>query len=131
MKYGLAFGTPATSELYFKRNRWAIALSTDVSVVTRPLRRFFRIASGRLLHAIGSPGRSLAILDSVDPAFISLFRNKIQTEFLANNAGKKAAHRMLLPIRGRHDRGDLSTGSCPQHPKNAGVLCVGPRRAPW
>src|SRR5258708_29273280 len=71
MKYGLAFGTPATSELYFKRNRWAIALSTDVSVGARPLRRFFRIASGRLLHAIGSPGRSLAILDSVDPALLA------------------------------------------------------------
>src|SRR5258708_39640430 len=127
MKYGLAFGTPATSELYFKRNRWAIALSTDVSVVTRPLRRFFRIASGRLLHAIGSPGRSLAILDSVDPALVGLFGNKIQTKLLANYTGKKAAHRMLLPFRGRHDRGDRSAGWRPQHRKNAGVLGVGPR----
>jgi acetate kinase len=31
-------------------------LAMGNSVVTRPLRRFFRIASGRLLRAIGSPG---------------------------------------------------------------------------
>src|ERR1700738_90890 len=108
-----------------------ISSSTDVSVVTRPLRRFFRIASGRLLHAIGSPGRSLAILDSVDPALVGRFGNKIETELLANNAGKKAAHRMLLPFRGRHDRGDRSTGWRPQDRKNAGVLGVGPRRGLW
>jgi hypothetical protein len=47
------------------------------------------------------PGRSLAILDSVDPAFVGLFGNKIQTELLANHTGKKTAHRMLLPHRGR------------------------------
>src|SRR5712672_650977 len=36
--------------------------------------------SGRLLHAIGSPGRSLAILDSVDPALVGRFGNQIETE---------------------------------------------------
>jgi hypothetical protein len=33
---------------------------------------------------------------------------------------------MLLPFRGRHDRGDRSAGWRPQHRKNAGVLGVGP-----
>ena len=98
----------------------------EVLAVARPLRRFFRIASGRLLHAIRSPGRSLTILDSVDPALVRRFGNQIETEFLANNAGKKAAHRMLLPFSCHHDSGDRSTGWRPQHRKNAGVLGVGP-----
>ncbi len=98
----------------------------EVLAVARPLRRIFDIASGRLLRAIGSPGRSLAILDSVDPTLVCRFRNKIETELLANNAGKKAAHRMLLPFGGRHDSGDRSTGWRSQHRKNAGVLGVGP-----
>src|SRR6202048_3443167 len=88
-------------------------------------------ASSRLLGAIRSPGRSLAILDSVDPALVGRFGNKIQTEFLANNARKKAAHRMLLPFSCSHDRGDRSAGWRPQHRKNAGVLGVGPRRGLW
>src|SRR5258708_21282539 len=65
-----------------------ISSSTDVSVVTRPLRRFFRIASRRLLHAIGSPRRSLAILDSVDPALFGFFGNK------NNKASSGAADRV-------------------------------------
>src|SRR6202023_3933839 len=95
----------ARKPLRSRPRKCTISSSTDVSVVTRPLRRFSRIASGRLLHAIGSPGRSLAILDTVDPAFVGLFGNKIETEFLPNNARKKAAHRMLLPFRNRHAGG--------------------------
>src|SRR6202022_2841232 len=121
----------ARRPLRSRPRRWAISSSTDVLAVTRPLRRFFRIASGRLLHAIGSPGRSLAILDSVDPALVGLFGNKIQTKFLTDHAGKKAAHRMLLPFGGRHDRGDRSAGWRPQHRKNAAMLGVGPRRGLW
>src|SRR6266404_4164725 len=60
----------ARRPLRSRPRRCAISSSTDISVVTRPLRRFSRIASGRLPHAIGSPGRSLAILDSVDPALV-------------------------------------------------------------
>src|SRR5439155_20745109 len=105
----------ARKPLRSRPRKWAISSSTDVSVGTRRLRRFFCIVSGRLLHAIGSPGPSLAILDSVDPALVGLFGNKIETELLANHAGEKTAHRMLLPFRGGHDRGDRSTGGCPQH----------------
>src|SRR5260370_11317894 len=75
--------------------------------------------SGRLLRAIRSPGRSLAILDSVDPALVGQFGNKIQTEFPADDTGEKTAYRMLLPFRGRHDGGDRSTCGRPQHRENA------------
>src|SRR6267142_7020730 len=71
-----------------------ISSSTEVLVVTRPLRRFSRIALGRLLQSIHSAGRGSAILDTVDSTLVGLFGNKIQTEFLADDAGKKAAHRM-------------------------------------
>src|ERR1700730_8488228 len=103
----------------------------EVLAVARPLRRFSRIASGRLLRTICSGERSLAIFDAIDAAFIGLFGNQIETKLLANHAGEKAAHRMLLPFRGRHDRGDRSAGWCPQHRKNAGVLGVVPRRGLW
>src|SRR5260370_32332185 len=103
----------------------------EVLAVARPLRCIFDIASGRLLHAIRSPGRSLAILDSVDPALVRRFGNKIETEFLADHTGEKTAHRMLLPFRDRHDSGDRSSGWRPQHRKNAGVLGVGPRSGIW
>src|SRR5258708_37151767 len=108
-----------------------ISSSMEVLVGARPLRRFSRIASGRLLHAIRSPGRRLTILDSVDPALVRRLGNKIQTEFLADHTGEKTAHRMLLPFSCRHDSGDRSTGWCPQHRKNAGVLSVGARRGLW
>src|SRR5258707_15227095 len=99
----------------------------EVLAVARPLRCIFDIASGRLLRAIGSPGRSLAILDSVDPALVGLFGNEIETELLTDHTGKKKAHRMLLPCRGCHDRCDRSSGGTPQHRKNAAVLGVKPR----
>ena len=51
-------------------------------------------------------GRSLAILDAVDSAFVGLFGNQIETELLADNASKKAAHGMRLPFRCRHDSGN-------------------------
>src|SRR4051794_15841113 len=100
----------------------------EVMDEARPLRGFFCIASGRLLHAIGRHG---PILDSVDTTLVRRFGNKIQTEFLAHHAGKKAADRMLLPFSCSHDSGDRSTGWRPQHRKNAGVLGVGPCRNLW
>src|SRR5258706_2865258 len=121
----------ARGSLYRRTRHSTISSSTDVSVVTRPLRRFFRIASDRLLYAVRGSGRSLAILDSVDPAFVGLFGNKIQTEFLADYTGEKTAHGVLLPFGGRHDRSNRSTGWCPQHRKNASVLSVRSRRGLW
>jgi hypothetical protein len=47
-----------------------------VLVVTRPLRRSSCIASGRLLHAIHNPGRSLAVLDATRPLVESETRFK-------------------------------------------------------
>ena len=78
----------------------------EVLVEARPLRRFSNIASSRLLHAIDGGGRSLSILDAVDPAFVGLFGNQIETELLADHTSEKAAHRMLLPISGGHDCSD-------------------------
>src|SRR5260370_36756243 len=125
MRYRVS-GAPANWQkaiMRRKRSRkCAILSSIDGSVVVRPLRRFCPIASGRLLHAIRGSGRSFAILDSVDSALVRRFGNKIQTEFLADYAGEKTAHRVLLPFRRRHDRGDRSTGLRPPHCKNAGVL---------
>src|ERR1700682_5696685 len=82
-----------------------------------------------LLHRIRPPvwpGRSLTVLDAIYPALVRRFGYKIQTEFLAHNAGEEAAHRMLLPFRGRHDSGDRRASRRPQHRKNAGVLSIGP-----
>src|SRR5712671_2166024 len=94
----------ARRPLRSRPRKCTISSSMEVLAVARPLRCIFDIASGRLLHAIGRPGRSLAILDSVDPALVGLFGNKIQTEFFADHAGEKAAHRMLLPFSCSHDR---------------------------
>src|SRR5258707_7261788 len=110
---------------------WVLRQQINVLRRARPLRRFSRIASGRLLHAIGRPGRSLTILDSVDPAPVGLFGNKTETELLADHTGEKTAYRMLLPFCSHRDGGDRSAGWRPQHRKNAGVLGVGPRRGLW
>src|SRR5258708_32504721 len=98
-----------------------------VLVATRPLRRFSRIASGRLLHAIGRPGRSLTILVSVDPAPVGLFGNKIETELLADHTGEKTAYRRLLPFCGHRAGGGRSAGMGPRHPKSAAERAVGAR----
>ena len=67
----------------------------EVLVETRTLRRFSNIASRR---DVGR--RSLSILDAVEPAFVGLFGNQIETELLADNTSEKSAHRMLLPMSG-------------------------------
>ena len=76
----------------------------EVLVETRPLRRFSNIESRRLLRAIDGGGRSPPILDAVDPAFVGLFGDQVETELLANDTSEKAPHRMLLPTCGGHDR---------------------------
>src|ERR1700730_4677634 len=100
----------------------------EVLVETRPRRRFSNIALSRLLHAIDGGGRSLSILDAVDPTFVGLFGNQIETELLADDASKKAAHRMLLPISGCHECSDRRSRRRPQHRNDAGVLGIGPHR---
>src|SRR5258708_9806552 len=75
--------------------RCAICSSMEVLVDRRTLRRFSNIGSRR---DVGR--RSLSILDAVDPAFVGLFGNQIETELLADNTSEKSAHRMLLPMSG-------------------------------
>jgi hypothetical protein len=75
----------------------------------------------RMIAAIVAPvgTRSIAIMraclvsgpaadldESVDSPLVRRFGNKIQTEFLANHAGKKTTNRMLLPFGCRHDSGN-------------------------
>ena len=91
------------------------------------LRRFFRIASRRLLRPVCSDRRSLAIPDAIDTALVRLLGNQIEPELFAHHTGKKAAHGMLLPFRCSHDGGDRRASGCPQHRDDAGVLGVRPR----
>jgi hypothetical protein len=68
----------------------------EALVEARPLRRFCTIVSRGTLCAIRRGGRSFSILDAVDPTFISLFGNQIETELLADDTSKKAPNRVLL-----------------------------------
>src|SRR6188472_3376134 len=53
-------------------------------------------------------------------------RNKVEPEFLANNAGEKTTHRMLLPVRCGDDRSDCCACRRSQHRNDAVVLGGGP-----
>jgi len=64
----------------------------------------------------------------VDPAFVGLFGNQIKTKLLADDTSEKAAHRMLLPIRGGHNLSDRRSPRHPQHRDDTGVLGIGPHR---
>src|SRR6185437_5611371 len=112
--------------LMSRPRKCAISSPMDVLADTRPLRRFSGIGSGRLLHAVASGDRGFSILDAVDPPFFGYLRNKIETELLANDAGKKAAHRVLLPFRCSHDGNNCCTARCPQHVDDASVLGARP-----
>src|SRR5260370_36979527 len=79
----------ARRPLRSRPRKCAISSSMEVLAVARPLRCIFDIASRRLLRAIGSPGRTLAVLDSVDPALVRQFGTKIQPEFLPGQPGEK------------------------------------------
>jgi hypothetical protein len=74
-----------------------------VLVEVRPMRRFCSITSRRLLGVVRGSGRSRSIFDTIDPAFVGRFRNQIETELLADDASKKASHRVLLPFRRSHN----------------------------
>ena len=67
-------------------------------------------------------------LDAVDPAFVGLFGNQIETELLADHTSEKAAHRMLLPMRGGHDRSNRRSRRRSQQRNDAGMLGNGPHR---
>src|SRR5260370_18334127 len=78
----------------------------------------------------------LAWSKAADEALLSLMRyarplsvcsETRLTEFPADDTGEKAAHRMLLPIRGSHDRSDCCARWRPQHCNDAGVLGLVPR----
>src|SRR5258705_12921015 len=94
----------------------------EVLVEIRTRRRFSNIVSRRNVGR-----RSLSILDAVDPAFVGLFGNQIETELLADNTSEKSAHRMLLPMSGGHDRTDRRSPPGPQHCDDTGVLGIGPQ----
>src|ERR1700682_1140826 len=104
----------------------AISSSTDVLVEARPLRRFFCIASGRLFGPANGCRRSLTVLDAIDPTFVSLLRDKVEPEFLADDTGQKAPHRMLLPFRCGDERRDRCARGRPQHRNDASVFGAGP-----
>src|SRR5262249_42934165 len=46
--------------------------------------------------------RRRAIGDPIETSAFGCRRYQIEAEFLANDAGEKAAHRVLLPSRGKH-----------------------------
>ena len=48
--------------------------------------------------------------DLVDPVAVHLLRAELQLEALAHHAGKEAAHRVLLPARCLHHRGNRCPG---------------------
>src|SRR6202047_752068 len=49
---------------------------------------------------------AISARDLVDPVAVHLGRAELQLEALAHHAGKKAAHRVLLPAGGLHHRFD-------------------------
>src|SRR5260370_24262123 len=95
----------------------------EVLVGARPLRRFSNIGSRRLLRAIDGGGRSLPILDAVDPAFVGLFGDQVETELLANDTSEKAPHRMLLPTCGGHEPREPPSPRTPVQANGAGGFC--------
>src|SRR3954451_7927643 len=80
----------ARRPLRSRPRKCAISISTDASVGGALLRRFSGIGSGRLLHAPGGPGRSVAVLNSIDPTLVRGFRNEIETKLLTHHTGEKA-----------------------------------------
>src|SRR6267378_3818527 len=101
------------SPLRSRPRRCAISSSTEFLVEVRPLLRFFRIASGRLLHR--SYGRTFAILNAINPALVGHFGNEIEAKLFANDTGEEAAYRMLLPFSRSHYGSDSCATRRPQH----------------
>src|SRR5262249_52305764 len=70
-----------------------------------------------------APGLSLlSACDLVDPLAVDLFGSELQVEALAHDAGKKAAHRVLLPAGCPHHRVDCRTCGRLQHRDNTGLF---------
>jgi hypothetical protein len=64
-------------------------MEMEVVVEAQTLRRFRSIVSRRLFRAVCSCGRSLSILDAVDPAFVSLFGTRLRPSFLRTTPARK------------------------------------------
>src|SRR5207237_10728336 len=60
--------------------------------------------------------------DAVDSFAVGLLRSQRQPELPAHNAGKEAAHRMLLPASRFHDRGDRYTRGLSEQGKDGRLL---------
>src|SRR5215469_1714419 len=60
--------------------------------------------------------------DLIDPVAVHLVRGKLKFQTLAHYAGKKAAHRMLLPSGRFHDGGDRCARRRLQHRNDARLL---------
>jgi hypothetical protein len=56
--------------------------------------------------------------DAVDPLAIGFLGHQIQTQFLADYAGKKPAHGVRLPSRHLRDVLDCDSGRLPQQVEN-------------
>src|SRR5674476_1584217 len=119
------------SPLRSRPRRCAISSPTLVLVEARPLRRFSSIASRHLLHAIDGDGRSLSIVDAIDPPFVCLFGNQIETELLADDASKKAANRVPLPFRRGHNGSNRCASGRPFAAASIPVDTVSGVAAPW
>ena len=84
-------------------------------------------AEAQLRQASNATGYVAAVCapDLIDPVAVNLLRTELQLEALAHHAGKKAAHRMLLPARGLHHRGNRGACTRLQHCDEASLLRAG------
>src|SRR5262245_15481407 len=88
-------------------------------------------SGGAALGQATAPGFILpSACDLVDPLAVGLLGSELQFEALANHAGKKAAHRVLLPAGRLHHRINRRTNGRLEHCDNTGLfgawLAVGP-----
>jgi hypothetical protein len=79
--------------------------------------------SGRLALGLARPVlAAFHASDLVDPDAVHLLRPELELEALAHHAGKESVHRMLLPARGFHHRGNRRTRGRLQHCDDARLL---------
>src|SRR5215831_9882524 len=69
--------------------------------------------------------RRRAIGDAIETSAFGCRRYQIEAEFLANDAGEKAAHRVLLPSRGMHHGIDGYATRHAEHRQDAALLGFG------
>ena len=87
----------------------------EVLVEVGPLRRFADIASRRLLRAIDGGGRSLSILDAIDPTFVGLFGNQIEILLHRFNGMRIEFKQVLATCTGTENHSGML-----QHPQMLG-----------